>query len=118
MSKISIIIGLLLTLLGLYGFFGLQSDSITVLIPAFVGLPLLILGFLAFSEKLKKHSMHIAAVIALLGFIGSAMRAVPPLFENEIANRQAFTIQLLMAILCLIFVVMAVQSFIKARRTK
>jgi len=119
MAKISIIIGVLLIILGLYGYFGLDSESITALIPAFAGVPLLILGLFALNEKYRKTSMHIAAAIALLGFIGSAMRAVPALFKNEIANHQeAFTIQLLMAVLCLIIVVLAVQSFIKARRIR
>jgi len=118
MAKISIIIGVLLIILGLYGYFGLDSESITALIPAFAGVPLLILGLFALNEKYRKISMHIAAAMALLGFIGSAMRAVPALFKNEIANQEAFTIQLLMAVLCLIFVVLAVQSFIKARRIR
>jgi len=118
MAKISIIIGVLLIILGLYGYFGLNSESVTALIPAFVGLPLLILGWFALNEKYRKTSMHIAAAIALLGFIGSAMRAVPALFKNEIANQEAFTVQMLMAVLCLIFVVQAVQSFIKARRSR
>lgn len=118
MAKISVIVGVLLIILGLYGYYGLESESITALIPSFIGLPLLVLGLFAFNEKYKKHSMHIAAVIALLGFIGSVMRAVPALFKDEIANKEAFTIQLLMAVLCLIFIVMAVQSFIKARRIK
>ncbi len=118
MAKISIIIGVLLIILGLYGYFGLVSESVTALIPTFVGLPLLILGWLALNEKFRKNSMHIAAAIALLGFIGSAMRAVPPLFKNEIANQEAFTVQLLMAVVCLIFVVLAVQSFIKVRKNK
>jgi uncharacterized membrane protein len=118
MAKVSVIIGVLLIILGLYGYFGLESESITALIPAFAGLPLLVLGGFAFNEKYRKHSMHIAAAIALLGFIGSAMRAIPAMFKDEIADQQAFTVQLLMAILCLIFVVMAVQSFIKARRNR
>ncbi|MDO8549820.1 MAG: hypothetical protein Q7S39_06695 [Ignavibacteria bacterium] len=118
MAKISIIIGVLLIILGLYGYFGLNSKSVTALIPAFVGLPLLILGWFALNEKYRKNSMHIAAVIALLGFIGSAMRAVPALFKDEITNKEALTVQLSMSILCLIFVLLAGQSFIKARRSR
>lgn len=118
MARVTIIIGTLLIILGLYSYFGLSSESITALIPAFVGLPLLLLGWLALSEKYRKHAMHIAAVIALLGFIGSAMRVIPSMFKDEAINSDAFTVQLLMALFCLVFVVLAVQSFIKARKNR
>ncbi|WP_297838489.1 hypothetical protein [Ignavibacterium sp.] len=48
---------------GLYGYFGISSESITALIPTFFGIPLLILGWLGLNEKYLKHTMHGAAVL-------------------------------------------------------
>ena len=61
--------------------------------------------------------MHIAAALMLLGLIGTGMRVFPQLF-GEIANPSAFTVQLIMALLCLIFIILAVKSFIEARRNR
>ena len=117
MAKTAITFGILLTLLGLIAYFGISSESITALIPAFFGVPVIILGWLALNEKYRKHSMHIAAALMLLGFIGAGMRVFPQLV-GEIANPSAFTVQLIMTLLCLIFTILAVQSFIEARRNR
>lgn len=117
MAKTAITFGILLTLLGLIAYFGISSESITALIPAFFGVPVIILGWLALNEKYRKHSMHIAAALMLLGFIGTGMRVFPQLF-GEIANPSAFTVQLIMTLLCLIFIILAVKSFIEARRNR
>ena len=62
--------------------------------------------------------MHIAAALMLLGFIGTGIRVFPQLF-GEVANPSAFTVQLIiMTLLCLIFVILAVKSFIDARRNR
>jgi type IV secretory pathway TrbL component len=53
----------------------------------------------------------------LLGFIGTGIRVFPQLF-GEVANPSAFTVQLIMTLLCLIFVILAVKSFIDARRNR
>jgi uncharacterized membrane protein (UPF0136 family) len=80
MAKTAIAFGILLTLLGLTAYFGISSESITALIPAFFGVPVIILGWLALNEQYRKHSMHIAAALMLLGFIGTGMRVFPQLF--------------------------------------
>ena len=102
MAKTAITFGIILTLLGLIAYFGISSESITALIPAFFGVSMIILGWLALNEKYRKHSMHIAAALMLLGFIGTGIRVFPQLF-GEVANPSAFTVQLIMTLLCLIF---------------
>lgn len=71
MAKISIAFGIILVILGLISYFGISSESITALIPTFLGIPVFILGFIALNEKYLKHVMHGAAVIMLLGFGGT-----------------------------------------------
>ncbi len=63
--------------------------------------------------------MHIAVVIGLLGFAGtvSGLIKLPGLLTGrEVARPAAVAVQAAMAIACLIFVLLCVWSFIKARR--
>lgn len=121
MPKTAMLFGVIFIIIGLVAYFGVSSESITALIPAFLGLPMLILGWLALNEKYLKHAMHGAAVLALLGFGGT----VGGLFKffrmvgGEVFERSAaITVQAIMALLCLVFLVFAVKSFIEARRNK
>jgi len=121
MAKISIVFGIILIILGLVSYFGISSESITALIPAFVGVPILILGFLSLNEKYLKHSMHAAAVLMLLGFGGTISGLIKffKMLGGEIFERPlAITIQAIMAVICLMFLVLAIKSFIEARRGK
>jgi uncharacterized membrane protein len=121
MAKLSITFGIVLILLGLISYFGISSESITALIPAFLGIPLLVLGWIGLSEKYRKHSMHGAAVLMLIGFGGTVSGLIKffRMVGGETFERpSAITIQAIMAVLCLIFLVLAVKSFIDARRKK
>ena len=71
MASTTIVFGILLTLLGLVGYFLTGTSSLTALIPALFGLLLLVLGFLARSESMRKHAMHAAAAVALVGCVGA-----------------------------------------------
>jgi len=121
MAKISIAFSIILIVLGLVSYFGISNESITALIPTFLGVPVLILGFLALSEKYLKHSMHVAAVLMLLGFggtIGGLIKFFRMIAGETFERPSAIVVQAIMALLCLIFLVLAVKSFIDARRGK
>lgn len=121
MAKLSITYGVIFILMGLISYFGISSESITALIPAFFGIPILILGWLGLNEKYLKHTMHAAAVLMLLGFIGT-MSGLIKFFKMlggaETARPAAVTVQAIMAVLCLVFLIFAVKSFIDARRNR
>ena len=117
MAKITIGLGCVLIALGLGGYVGTGRASVTALIPAFFGLPLLLLGLVALKERMRKHAMHAAALIALLGLVGSLFRIVKKLIVGEeLEVSTAVTMQLVMAALCAVFVVLCIRSFIQARR--
>ncbi len=119
MAKITIGLGLVLIALGLGGYFGTGREHVTALIPAFWGLPLLILGLVALKEHMRRHAMHVAGVIALVGFAGTVrglMKLPVLLTGGELARPAAVPLQAAVAILCLIFVLLCIWSFIKARR--
>jgi hypothetical protein len=119
MPLTSIYSGSLLILVGIIGYgYGLTTEkaSITALIPAFFGILLVIFGLLANSkENLRKHLMHAAVLVALVGFLASAGRLVSKF--NDITLSMAFISQILMALICLIFVILSVNSFIAARKS-
>ncbi len=119
MTKITIGLGLVLIVLGLGGYFGTGRESVTALIPAFFGLPLLILGLVARKECRRKIAIPIAAGIGLLGFGGTVkglMKLPVLLTGGELERPTAVAVQAAMAIACLVFVLLCVWSFIKARR--
>ena len=121
MTKTSIAFGIILMILGLFSYFGISSESITALIPTFLGIPVLILGFLALNEKFLKHAMHGAAVLMLLGFGGTVGGLIKffRMLSGEVFERpSAITIQAIMALICFIFLTIAIKSFIDARRKR
>ena len=121
MAKLSIVYGVIFILMGLISYFGISSESVTALIPAFLGVPILLLGWVALNEKYLKHSMHASAVLMLLGFagtVGGLIKFFRMLGGEEFERSSAITVQAIMAILCLVFLILAVKSFVDARRKK
>jgi len=119
MPYVTMALGSLLFLIGVGFYFGTGATSVTALIPAFLGIPIEIAGFLALREGWRKHAMHAAVLLALLGFLGSARGLVqlPALLRGaELARPAAVAAQSITASLCLVFVGLAVASFIRARR--
>jgi putative exporter of polyketide antibiotics len=118
MGSTSITCGIILILIGLIGYgYGIStgSASLTALIPAAFGLVIAILGAVAtLKPDLRKHLMHVAVIVALLGFIMSAGRMVMKF--SQLTMSPAVMSQLAMAVVCLIFVILAVRSFAAARR--
>ena len=121
MAKITIGLGFLLIALGLGSYFGTGRASVTALIPAFFGLPLLLLGLVALNERMRKTAILIAVVIGLLGFAGtvSGLMKLPMLVTGgELERPTAVGVQAAMAVLCFGFVLLCAWSFIKARRAR
>lgn len=121
MPKFSIVLGIIFIVMGLYGYFAISSESITALIPTFFGIPLFVLGWLGLNEKYLKHAMHGAAVLSLLGFAGTVsglIKFFKMLGGAELERPAAVTVQAIMALLCLLFLIFAVKSFIDARKNR
>ena len=119
MAKITIGIGVVLIALGVGGYFGTGRESWTALIPVCFGLPLALLGVVALKDHTWKHAMHVAAAIGLLGFAGTVkgLLKLPVLLTGgELDQPTAVAVQATMAIVCFVFVVLCVWSFVKARR--
>ena len=118
MSRITIFIGAALVVLGIGFYIRTDMVSVTALIPAFVGLPVAILGYFACcgSEKARKHCAHAAVVLTTLGALAGLGRGIPALIKGGFSDAAVAT--LLMAALCIVHVVFSVRSFIAARKAR
>ena len=119
MVSLTMSVGALLSLLGLVAYVVTGMVSLTALIPTFFGVALVLLAQLGKAQARRKLTMHIGVLIALLGFLGSASgipKVLSLLGGGEVVRPEAAAIQSLMALICLVYVVMGVRSFIAARR--
>lgn len=118
MTSTAIACGTLLILIGILGYLnGMMTGraSLTALIPAAFGILIGALGFVArWNDRLRKHLMHAAVVIALLGFIIIAADLGSKL--GSLTYSAATVSKVSMALVCLLFVVLAIRSFADARR--
>ena len=117
-SSLALLFGSLLVLTGVGGFAAFRSP--TALIPVAFGVLLGVCGLVARKESLRRHAMHAAAAVALLGFLPSApgLLGIPDLLAGEAARPAAVVLRSAMALLCLAFLVVAVRSFVAARRAR
>jgi uncharacterized membrane protein len=112
------VFGVLLMVLGVGFYAGTGAEHPTALIPTALGLVLIVLGVLARQDRLRKHVMHAAAALALVGLVVALVRLAPAVWTGEVELPAAAWELALMAVLCAIFVGLCVHSFIAARRSR
>lgn len=124
MSNLAVLFGALLFALGpIFYFLGEPGTrSMTALIPVPIGLLILGAGLAARHPARRKAAMHVAAAFGLLGLLGSLMgaRNWGALLSGNIASLDrplAAAEQLLMFLICGVFLILCVRSFIAARRS-
>ena len=123
MHHVTVVVGLILGAIGLFGYFGSQQEnpSLTSLIPAAFGAVLIVLGIVAHRATARMHAMHAAAAVALIGFLLAGGRGFMKLGQaasDDISIARPVRMVLLMAIVCLVYVLLCVNSFISARRRR
>ena len=90
------------------------SSSITSMIPAFIGIPLALIGFISMLRpKFRKALMHIAVVIGIITFLGGL-----DFFRGMFNNYYAGLSKLMLMVTGFVYVYFCVQSFIFVRRQK
>lgn len=121
MPRLTMLCGVVLIVLGVGGYLFTGAASLTALIPAVFGLLLALLGLLGRREGLRRHVMHAAAVLALLGgagTVGGLGRTITLIGGGSVERPEASVVQAVMALLCAVYLVFAVRSFIAARRNR
>lgn len=113
MPKWTLVFASLLIILGIGAF--LVSGSRTALMPAYPGLILAVLAGLALGfASGRRHLMHVAAVVALLGALAPAVTLG---IRAAQMSPLALTVNIGMLVLCGGLLVLMVRSFVAARRT-
>ena len=120
MRNICFLCAAALIVVGAVGYFGWESigaekQSITAAIPAFVGILIGIGGVVSLKNNMA--GMHIAVLFSTLGVLAGLGRLIPTLIKGE-ASGPAPILIAIMTIICLIFTVLAVRSFIAARKAR
>jgi len=112
-SVISLINALVLIALGLWGYFGSDTSSLTALIPVAVGIILVLLNpALRKEKKLESHIAVVLTFLVLLGLIKPMLGAV----ERE--DTMAIARVAVMMLFTLIALFYFIKSFIAARKKK
>ena len=97
------------------------KDVTTALIPAVFGI---LLGLCAvgviLKPALRKHIMHLAAMIGVFGILGGIVPIIMSLNKGEAfeIGKPSIRSGLLMTAICAVFVYFCVQSFIEARKAR
>ena len=121
MAKVTLVFAVAFIALGLVGFITTGSQHPTALIPAVLGLLLGIFGILSFNPGRRKLFMHINVTLALLGFLGTVMglfQWFSMLAGHAVPNPPATESKAIMALLCLVYVILCIRSFIAARKAR
>lgn len=118
MVTVTRVVGALLLIAGIIAYLATAMASPTALAPAGVGLVLLTLGLLAGRADWRRHLMHAALVVSLLGVLASLMplRDLPAFLAGTAERPGAVAAAGTMAVLCLIHLALGIRSFVAARR--
>ena len=119
MPKITLIVAALLIVIGLVGYFATGMASATALIPSFLGILIGLCGLLALKPALRMHAMHGAVLFALIGLGGTArglIQGLKSIFGDlELERPEAIAAQSVTALICLVFIILCIHSFVQAR---
>jgi hypothetical protein len=123
LAKLAIGFGVVLVVLGVASFVLTGSAHPTALIPVWFGIVLGICGALANTADTRRRMlwMHIAVTIGLLGFLFPGFMAIKEWVSahgGQLAHPAAVQEQGAMSVICLIFTVLCIRSFIAARRPR
>jgi hypothetical protein len=115
---VSMVCGALLFAISLWSFSVTEAKSFTIWIPAIFGAILALCGAIALKESLLKHAMHAAAAVGLIGGAIAGGRWLMKMSEGAELNTPPMIATGKMALVCIVFVALCVNSFIQARRRR
>lgn len=121
MASFTIRIGGILIVAGIAGYVLTGAASITALIPAALGVALVVLGLVGVRRPdLRKHVMHVALLVALIGLAGSisGLLALPGALSAGEGVRPAIALRAVMAVMLLVYLGVGIKSFVDARRAR
>jgi len=124
-ARIAIIFGVLLAVLGVALYYMSDPDhkSYTAFIPSAFGAVLIVIGQVAQSdsEKVRKHSMHAAAMIGLIGLVSGIVLTVLDIRKmgtDHPPSDVALGGKAVFGLLSGVFLALCVKSFIDVRKAR
>ena len=105
--------GLLRGAIGVGGYYVTGAEQPTALIPAVLGVAMFVCGVVAAQGTMRMLAMHVAALIGVIGFVGPLVTILKDAENTAAVLSKGFT-----SALCLMFVLMCVNSFLEARRAR
>lgn len=122
MPLIVFVAGLLLTGLGLLAYFAFataEERHWTALFPTFWGVPIMGCAIASLlTRRIRKHAMHLVAVLALLGVLAPMGRLIPTSLKNGFSIDAKSVTMIGMSVVCAVLLFFTVVSFINARRER
>jgi hypothetical protein len=119
MTQTTRMVGIALAVLGIVSYVGTGRTSVTALIPAFFGVALVGLAWVGRNEPARRHAMHAAMVVALVGIAGTASRLIPAVTAGTIDfGRPAVLAQVVTVVLLAWYLGKGIKSFRDARRAR
>jgi peptidoglycan/LPS O-acetylase OafA/YrhL len=121
MLRLTLVIGGILTALGVVAYVGTGTTSVTALIPTLIGILLLGCGLVAARRpNARRHAMHAALLVALLGALGSLTQVAKlgQLLAGTAERPTAIVVSTIMFVLLAVLLVAGVRSFVAARRAR
>jgi uncharacterized membrane protein len=119
MTRWTLFYGAGLLILGLTAYAATGARSVTALIPAFLGIPVLACGLVALRTGQTRMAIHMALGFAFLGVLGGAMGLpkLPALLTGaEVARPAAAVMQCVLFFLSAAYLGLGIRSFVQARR--
>ena len=111
MPLVTTIVGFALVVIA-FSFWGAsESKSLTALIPAIPGLIVFVLGIVSFQQKQRAWAIHVSLVLLVLAMIATVAGLIRDL---ELAQAA----QILVILVCAVYVALGVHSFIHARKQR
>ncbi len=111
------LLGGVLIVVGVIAYAVTGAESITALLPAFLGLPILVLGLLAGAPSRQRPMIIVAVVLAVLGAAGTAMNVadLPALVAGDDVERPAAVVtSTITAVMCLVYAIAGIRWLVVA----
>ena len=117
MVRFTTALGIALVVLGLGAYVLTSAASVTALIPAFVGIPLLVCAAVARAETRRRAALVVALAVAVLGALGSSMNAIRigEAIAGTAQRPSAVWVSTIMFVLLVAYVVVGVRALLRSR---
>lgn len=119
-TRLTFIAGGVLVAVGVIAYIASGAVSLTALIPSGLGVLLLVAAAIARNPKLRRHSMHVAMLVALVGIIATLTNTLRlgEVFAGTAERPWAVIASALTCLTLLVYLGFGIASFVQARRSR